>query len=155
MERTGPWTDVPAVITQVRVRMLDRLCGDAGLRQRVEEAWETYASCEWVSKLSAECGALSAEQALQLITRSVAAQLAVAAREAKAGAAAEAAGALPEPAPQGAEPLQCCICLGEGCTGQCGGEWAQLPCGHRMHRCCLSTWFRRTKQCPLCRSRVP
>lgn len=43
---------------------------------------------------------------------------------------------------------QCCICLDDLRDDEC----AQLPCGHILHRSCVSKWLVMTPLCPLCKS---
>jgi len=45
---------------------------------------------------------------------------------------------------------ECCICLDMDNTG----EWSILPCGHKFHRTCVSTWLCSHQTCPVCRFRV-
>merc|ERR1712129_32944 len=51
--------------------------------------------------------------------------------------------------------VECSICLQESASE--GGEasrWRRLGCGHSFHEQCLIEWWRRARQCPLCRLNV-
>ena len=41
----------------------------------------------------------------------------------------------------------CSICLQKTKRRQC-----KLPCGHRFHRKCITTWFKESRTCPVCRA---
>ena len=41
---------------------------------------------------------------------------------------------------------ECCICMDIGNT-----SWSMLPCGHKFHRQCISTWLHTNQTCPICR----
>lgn len=45
---------------------------------------------------------------------------------------------------------ECCICLDMDNTL----VWSILPCGHKFHRTCISTWLCSHQTCPVCRFRV-
>jgi hypothetical protein len=42
---------------------------------------------------------------------------------------------------------ECCICMDVDNTS----EWAILPCCHKFHSSCISTWLLTQKTCPVCR----
>ena len=42
---------------------------------------------------------------------------------------------------------ECCICLDIDNTN----GWSMLPCGHKFHGSCVSTWLRTHQTCPICR----
>jgi RNA polymerase subunit RPABC4/transcription elongation factor Spt4 len=42
---------------------------------------------------------------------------------------------------------ECCICMDTENTS----EWLMLPCGHKFHRQCISTWLHTNQTCPICR----
>ena len=44
------------------------------------------------------------------------------------------------------ERCECAICLNTHT-----GAWVVLPCGHIFHEPCISEWFRRKMQCPICK----
>lgn len=53
----------------------------------------------------------------------------------------------------------CVICLGsceEGCSGgpKDSDCWRRLPCNHQFHEDCIFEWFRKSKNCPVCRRPV-
>lgn len=45
---------------------------------------------------------------------------------------------------------ECCICL----DMENALAWSILPCGHKFHSSCVSTWLRSHQTCPVCRFRV-
>ena len=45
---------------------------------------------------------------------------------------------------------ECCICLDMDNTH----SWSILPCGHKFHMSCVSTWLRFNQTCPVCRLSV-
>jgi len=45
---------------------------------------------------------------------------------------------------------ECCICLDTDNIR----AWSILPCGHKFHWECVSTWIRSNKTCPVCRHNV-
>ena len=45
---------------------------------------------------------------------------------------------------------ECCICLDMANTQ----AWSILPCGHKFHYSCVSTWLLSHQTCPVCRFRV-
>jgi hypothetical protein len=42
---------------------------------------------------------------------------------------------------------ECCICL----DNNKGQTWSILPCGHKFHDSCISSWLLRQQRCPVCR----
>ena len=42
---------------------------------------------------------------------------------------------------------ECCICLDNNKEQ----TWSILPCGHKFHDSCISTWLLRQQKCPVCR----
>jgi hypothetical protein len=42
---------------------------------------------------------------------------------------------------------ECCICL----DNNKGQTWSILPCGHKFHDSCISSWLLRQQRCPICR----
>lgn len=42
---------------------------------------------------------------------------------------------------------ECCICLDNNKEQ----TWSILPCGHKFHNSCISTWLLRQQKCPVCR----
>jgi hypothetical protein len=42
---------------------------------------------------------------------------------------------------------ECCICIDTDNTS----EWSILPCGHKFHGQCISTWLHMNQTCPICR----
>lgn len=48
-----------------------------------------------------------------------------------------------------AEERQCAICLEDFSVGE---FLTELPCLHFFHVSCVTNWFRRSTQCPLCRT---
>lgn len=155
------WCDVPAVVDLVLERMLDRLGGDDDIRCRArvlcapDDRGVWYDGGEWIARVGADAAGRDARHALRVVTTAVAAQLAAAAQEARDTAAAACAAKLPAvPVPtHGDDVMQCCICLDDAADSGCGhaGDWAVLPCGHRMHRGCVARWLRRSGNCPMCR----
>lgn len=45
---------------------------------------------------------------------------------------------------------ECCICLDTDNT--CA--WSILPCGHKFHNYCVTTWLLTNQTCPVCRLRI-
>ncbi len=45
---------------------------------------------------------------------------------------------------------ECCICLETGIIQ----PWSMLPCGHKFHGSCVSTWLQMHQTCPVCRLNV-
>jgi len=45
---------------------------------------------------------------------------------------------------------ECCICLDTDNTL----VWSILPCGHKFHNSCVSTWLHSHQTCPVCRLRI-
>ncbi len=45
---------------------------------------------------------------------------------------------------------ECCICLDTDNTL----TWSILPCGHKFHMACISTWIFSNQTCPVCRLRI-
>jgi len=45
---------------------------------------------------------------------------------------------------------ECCICLDTDNSA----AWAILPCGHKFHDSCISTWLLTHQTCPICRLRM-
>ena len=48
------------------------------------------------------------------------------------------------------EREECCICLDVDNIRM----WSILPCGHKFHMLCISTWLRFNQTCPVCRLSV-
>jgi hypothetical protein len=48
------------------------------------------------------------------------------------------------------QPEECCICLDMDNIR----EWSILPCGHKFHNSCVSTWLLAHQTCPVCRLNV-
>jgi hypothetical protein len=42
---------------------------------------------------------------------------------------------------------ECCICL----DNNNNQEWSMLPCGHKFHDACISSWLLQQQRCPVCR----
>jgi hypothetical protein len=42
---------------------------------------------------------------------------------------------------------ECCICLDNNNSQR----WSMLPCGHKFHDTCISSWLLRQQRCPVCR----
>lgn len=52
----------------------------------------------------------------------------------------------------GEEKDECAVCITEFVNGQLGRV---LPaCGHKFHKECIDTWFRKHLTCPICRTDV-
>ncbi len=45
---------------------------------------------------------------------------------------------------------ECCICLDISNSE----SWSMLPCGHKFHSSCVSSWLLQQQKCPLCRHDV-
>lgn len=45
---------------------------------------------------------------------------------------------------------ECCICL----ETEMIQPWSMLPCGHKFHGSCVSTWLQMHQTCPVCRLNV-
>lgn len=45
---------------------------------------------------------------------------------------------------------ECCICL----DIDNANSWIILPCSHKFHNQCISTWLQINKTCPICRIRI-
>jgi len=51
------------------------------------------------------------------------------------------------------EEGQCpCSASSKTCTKSAAPHWRRLRCGHHFHEVCIFEWFRKSKQCPTCRS---
>lgn len=51
----------------------------------------------------------------------------------------------------GRRVCRCAICLGDYEEDE---EAAVLPCGHMFHAPCVTEWFQRSRECPMCKDDV-